>query len=420
MKRFLVALMLMASSALFGEINQPAYEVGYKTYTIIGNTPVLSQYVDYENAQWLPSVLPELGSGWVYIDNNGQLGGVIFPILDRKLFMHVFIEYDPNEATYTRNSPRQLLNAMRGTVYDNLGNDDYIAPLSNIFGFGFAGDAGLLSWGINMKLYADQYSRETKAGATETKLANATFRLELTPSVSMKMDSWRMDAGLNFLYQWISNETSTPSFTYPYDYSGNAEFSVYGRAMFDVSKFTTLMGALSFGYAGAADKMANDTMSLDNTYLAAKMGVLVKPIERLTLGSNFLFYHCWGGLENKVTAGGATTTNQNDGHLILFNFTQTADFKVAEWFTLKAGIGKDIFVNTGTAKVITAAATATADSYDNNFDIGKFIGFGIDYKEFNLTALMNFDILTEGPDFISGRGPWVNPMAFMATIHYRW
>ncbi len=420
MRKIVAALALLASWALFGEINQPAYEVGYKTYTILGNTPVLSQYVDYENALWLPSVLPELGSGWVYIDNNGQLGGVIFPILDRKLYMHVFIEYDPNEANYTRNSPRQLVNAMRGTLYNNLGNDDYIAPLSNIFGFGFAGDAGLLSWGVNLKLYADQYSRETEAGGTTTKLANSTFRLELTPSVSMKMDSWRMDAGFNFLYQWISNETSTAGFIYPYDYSGNAEFSLYGRAMFDLTKYTTMTGAISFGYAGASDELTDDTMSLDNTYLAAKMGVLVKPIERLTLGSNFLFYHCWSGLENKVTTVAGTTTTQNNGNLILFNFTQTADFKVADWFTLKAGIGKDIFVTVGGNKVTAAGTTATADSYDNNFDIGKFIGFAIDYKEFNLTALMNFDILTEGPDFISGRGPWVNPMAFMATIHYRW
>jgi len=413
--------MLLVSSTLFGEINQPAYEVGYKTYTVFGNTPVLSQWVDYENALWLPSVLPELEKGWVYIDNNGQLGGVIFPLLERSLFMHVFIEYDPNEATYTRNSPRQLVNAMRGTTFDTIGNDDYIAPLSNIFGFGFAGNADVFTWGVNLKLYADQYSRESKTGATETKLSNSTFRLELTPSISMKQEAWRMDFGLNLLYQWISNETTTPGFTYPYDYSGNGEFALYGRAMFDVSEYTTLMGALSFGYAGASDKMDDNRVSIDYTYLAAKMGVMVKPVDRLTLGSNFLFYHCWGGSEHIVSVGTTKTTDENSGNVILFNFTQTADFRVADWFTLKAGIGKNIVINVDQTKtIVTATPTTINDSYDNNFDIGKFIGFGIDYKEFNLTALMNFDILTEGPDFISGRGPWVNPMAFMATIHYRW
>jgi hypothetical protein len=151
------------------------------------------------------------------------------------------------------------------------------------------------------------------------------------------------------------------------------------------------------------------------------MGVLVKPVERLTLGSNFLFYHVWGGYEHKVTVGPATSTTEDSGNLLLFNFTQTADFKVCDWFTLKAGIGKDIFVSLGqTRTIITATPTTTDNRYDNNFDIGKFIGFAIDYKEFNLTALMNFDILTEGPVFITGRTGWVDPMAFMATIHYRW
>ena len=397
-----------------GEINRPVYEIGYRSYTVAGNTPILPLFVDYENAQWLPSVIPELGSGWVYIDNNGQLGGVVFPLLDRKLFMQVFVEYDPNEANYTRNSPRQMVATMRGTVYDTIGDDAYIAPLSNVFGFGFSGDAGLLTWGVNLKLSADQYSRKSDVAGVKSTLANATYRLDFTPSISMRGSAWRADLGLDFLYQWISNETSTTGYVYPYDYSGNAEFSLYGRAMYEITKYTTLVGGLSFGYAGAADKLTGDRITLDNTYLGLKFGVVVKPVERLTLGSNFLFYHTWGGLVEKTAASKAT----RNGNLLLFNFTQTADFKVCDWFTLKAGIGKDIYVMTGEVK--TTVPDVVNSSYDNNFDIGKFLGFSILYKELTMTALVNFDLITRGPNFISGGGGWVDPMAFMATINYRW
>jgi len=412
-------MVVLISTMLFAEINRPAYETGYRSYTIFGNTPILPIFVDYENAQWLPSVLPELGKGWVYIDNNGQLGGVVFPLLDRKLFMQVFVEYDPNEANYIKNSPRQIVGITRGTVYDTIGDDDYIAPLSNTFGFGFSGDAGPLTWGINLKLYADQYSRESKVGGVKNTLSNSTYRIELTPSVSKKGQGWRADAGLNFLYQWISNETSTEGYEYPYNYSGNAEFALYGRAMYDLTKYTTLVGGLSFGYAGASDDLKDNTASLDNTYLGLKFGALIKPLERLTLGSNFLFYHCWGGMEHKVTVGDTTTKTTTNGNELLFNFTQTVDFAVTDWFTLKAGSGKDIIATVGDSKTTVAGASATGASYDNSFDIGKFIGASFLYKELTLTMLLNFDFLTRGPNFISG-ATWVDPMAFVATLNYRW
>ncbi|HSA32590.1 MAG TPA: hypothetical protein P5077_02575 [bacterium] len=419
MKKMVFLFSLFAAIALNAEINRPVYETGYESYAPLGNTPVLSQFVTFEDAYWLPSVLPELGKGWVYINNNGQYGGVIFPLLERKLFMHVFVEYDPNEANYTRNSPRQLVEIMRGVSFDTLGNDEYIAPLSNIFGFGFAGDVGTLSWGVNLKLYADQYSRKTTTPATTATLSNSTFRLEFTPSISMKRDEWRMDAGFNLLGQWISNETSNQAFVYPYDYAGNAEFAIYGRMMYDITKYTTLMGNLSFGYAGASDKLDNDHVSLDNTYLVLKGGALIKPVERLTLGSNFSFYHAWQGLNRTTSPGGVTTKTEDSGNLLVFNFTQTADFKPCDWFTLKAGIGKNIIVNVSTDKVIVPAGTSTNDDYDNNFDIGKFIGFAIDYKEFNFTAVMNFDVFTEGPYLLTGRA-WANPMAFVASLNYQW
>jgi len=419
MKKLVLVLSLCVTAMLFAEINQPAYNTGYRSYTLFGNTPILPLFVDYENAQWLPSVLPELGKGWVYIDNNGQLGGVVFPLLDRKIFMQVFVEYDPNEANYITNSPRQLVAITRGTVFDTIGDDAYIAPLSNIFGFGFSGDAGMMTWGVNLKLYADQYSRETKAGGTTTTLSNATYRLELTPSISMKQQAWRADAGLNFLYQWISNETSTDGYTYPYNYSGNAEFALYGRAMYDLTKYTTLMGGFSFGYAGASDNLEDNKVSLNNTYLGLKFGALIKPVERLTHGSNFLFYHAWGGVERKVTVGGTTTKTTVNGNELCFNFTQTVDFKVTDWFTLKAGIGKDIIADVGDTKTTVAGSSATSESYDNRFDIGKFIGASFFYKEMTLTMLLNFDFLTRGPNFISGAN-WVDPMAFVATLNYRW
>jgi len=460
MRQFFLVMVVLISTMLFAEINRPAYETGYRSYTIFGNTPILPIFVDYENAQWLPSVLPELGKGWVYIDNNGQLGGVVFPLLDRKLFMQVFVEYDPNEANYIKNSPRQIVGITRGTVYDTIGDDDYIAPLSNtfgfgfsgdagpltwginlklyadqysreskvggvkntlsnIFGFGFSGDAGPLTWGINLKLYADQYSRESKVGGVKNTLSNSTYRIELTPSVSKKGQGWRADAGLNFLYQWISNETSTEGYEYPYNYSGNAEFALYGRAMYDLTKYTTLVGGLSFGYAGASDDLKDNTASLDNTYLGLKFGALIKPLERLTLGSNFLFYHCWGGMEHKVTVGDTTTKTTTNGNELLFNFTQTVDFAVTDWFTLKAGSGKDIIATVGDSKTTVAGASATGASYDNSFDIGKFIGASFLYKELTLTMLLNFDFLTRGPNFISG-ATWVDPMAFVATLNYRW
>lgn len=419
MRQFFLVMVVLISTMLFAEINRPAYETGYRSYTIFGNTPILPIFVDYENAQWLPSVLPELGKGWVYIDNNGQLGGVVFPLLDRKLFMQVFVEYDPNEANYIKNSPRQIVGITRGTVYDTIGDDDYIAPLSNTFGFGFSGDAGPLTWGINLKLYADQYSRESKVGGVKNTLSNSTYRIELTPSVSKKGQGWRADAGLNFLYQWISNETSTEGYEYPYNYSGNAEFALYGRAMYDLTKYTTLVGGLSFGYAGASDDLKDNTASLDNTYLGLKFGALIKPLERLTLGSNFLFYHCWGGMEHKVTVGDTTTKTTTNGNELLFNFTQTVDFAVTDWFTLKAGSGKDIIATVGDSKTTVAGASATGASYDNSFDIGKFIGASFLYKELTLTMLLNFDFLTRGPNFISG-ATWVDPMAFVATLNYRW
>lgn len=420
MKKMVLLLSLFAAVALNAEINRPVYETGYETYAPLGNTPVLSQFLGFEEAYWLPSVLPELEKGWVYINNNGQYGGVIFPLLERKLFMHVFVEYDPNEANYTRNSPRQLVEIMRGASYDTLGTDEYIAPLSNVFGFGFAGDAGSLSWGVNLKLYADQYSEKTTAtGADDQILSNGTFRLELTPSISMKRDTWRMDAGLNILGQWISNETSDQTFVYPYDYAGNAELALYGRMMYDITKYTTLMGGLSFGYAGASDPLENNKASVDNTYLILKGGAVIKPVERLMLGSNFSFYHWWQGINHTVSAGGATTRTEGSGNLLVFNFTQTADFKPCDWFTLKAGIGKNIFVNVGTDKVIIPAGTTTDHGYTNNFDIGKFVGFAIDYKEFNLTAVMNFDLFTDGPYLLTGRA-WANPMAFVASMNYKW
>lgn len=427
MKRLFVALILIGVWGIcLAEVDIPVYQTGYRT-TLMGNTPILSIWEDRENSLYLPSVLPTLEKGSVYLDYNGTWGGIVIPAFGRKLYFHLFAQYDD---LYIINSPRAVLYMLEGPAsgsdYSDKTEADFIAPLNTIFGFGIAGKFGNLSAGANVKIYGSIYKKEHKVNDVDTNNKNQSFRFELTPSVSYKVPSLRVDGGVNFLYQWIDNSTNIDNYSYPYSYTGNAEFSIYGRTIAKITDYSDIVAALGFGYMGASQSVGEvgakpkHSDNLDVIYLNVKGGFILKPLTWLTSGTSVIMQYRYFGWDTKLD----NSTSELSGNSVDLTFAQTVDFKICDWFSLKAGLGKTVNIISGDSKTIThvgdTTTTTTDSEYNDAFPFGKFVGMAFDYKGFNLTAVINFDLLTKGPNVISGNSLGADSMMLLATMSYSW
>jgi len=439
------------------------YNMNYQTgsftyaessYLTIGNTPLLTTLSARESGKiqeslYVPSILAELKRGEFYIGQlyKGVDGiGIVVPSESKKLVGHLFF----NLGNQAQRDPQTVLQDMGritmtgvdvfGTGGDgnndgvNGNNRDFIPTLKLFAGGGVGYDMDGIYLGANLKYYRNSNIASSYAPASDetVEVANLAQRIDITPSVSTNLAGGKIDGGINFVYQWINNSIDA-DYTYPYTYDGNMEVSLFSRYMMNISDWTTLSASMSLGYLPASSDLkvaGNDnfkgSVDLSEFTFATRIGAVLKPIESLTSATSFHMSYVGQDISAKEDDSVVVANSSAEDSETLFMFHQTLKYNLVDWFALKGGATKMFFTKTISGKRTSVTDAGTTTNYDNSntFNgegIGKYVGFELNYLNFNFETLLNVDFITNGPEFLSGGELGKNnDLGFVSNLSYRW
>lgn len=403
-------------------------------------TPLLSLTRDRKDILYLPSTISVLGKGEVYLDNQSFNNawpdnvGAIIPTAGRKLFFNLYLFRHNN----VFNDPQNLMSELDPAEFagiSDLSSDNFIAPLILFGGGGFSYNFGGFHLGMGMKYYTNalknKTTNETAGTKVDTGSDHLSQKLEFTPSFTVMRERFSVDFGFNFAYQWINNTIHTENRGFRYDYTGNPEFSLYGRGDYQITDWSAFTASLAFGYipfdSAVIDVSNSDKIGkreYDDMLFDLRLGVRITPIEDLvsTTGIAYLAKYSKRFAKDVVTDD-LYYSEKNIEKFHTFYITQMVEYQMTDWFSMKAGVGKTFRISKyeDTEKEDQSESRTdknVSQTLDTGDGFGKYVGLGFHYRNFRLDTVVNLGIITKGPYMITGNN--LNEMAYLANLSYDW
>lgn len=383
--------------------------------TRFGLIPILSDTNDRTDGYYLPSVLAANKEGYAFIDSNFTKGGIILPFLGKSLVV---------SAWYENGNSRALVDVPQIMAMLQPGGPD-MPDTKHLMGLGFGGNINRnIALGLNFRYLLGRKEDRDASGANVDRHKVNTDRIELTPSITFRQGSLFVDFGINIDFQWMTEKAEG---TYEYDrvttYDSNADFAMFARTGFSVTKFWGLAMSTGFGVLPLSEDMLAPgktkiaTVDLDSYFWNFKVGSIIKPNEWMKIHPSLLFtgYHARDVVKQIDVPVPEKTTNKLDA--VTISLMLGMDLTPVDWFSLKAGVVKDFDVLDQNDSRIVADRSSSYYRTDEGF--GAYFGPTFMWKGFSFISMINLDFFTEGPYMISGNA-MTSDWAYVATVEYKW
>jgi len=391
-----------------------SYEAVERT-TRFGLIPILSDTNDRTDGYYLPSVLAANKEGFAFIDSNFTKGGLIVPFLGKSLVV---------SAWYENGNSRNLVDipqimSMLQPAGPNMPDTKHLMGLS------LGGNINQnIALGLNFRYLLGRSDEKNVSGTTVDRYKVNTDRIELTPSITFRKDSLFVDFGINIDFQWMTEKAEG---TYEYDrattYESNADFAMFARTGFSVTKFWDFAMSAGFGVLPLSEKQLAPgnteiaTVDLDSYFWNFKAGSIIKPNEWMKIHPSLLFtgYHVKDVVKQIDVSVPEKTTDKLNA--VTISLMLGMDLTPVDWFSLKAGVVKDFLVLDQSDLAIVADTSSNDYRIDEGF--GAYFGPTFMWKDFSFISMINLDFFTQGPYMISGNAMTAN-WAYVATVEYKW
>ena len=384
--------------------------------TRFGLIPILSDTNDRTDGYYLPSVLAANKEGFAFIDSNFTKGGLVVPFLGKSLVV---------SAWYENGNSRNLVDVPQIMSMLQPGGPD-MPDTNHLMGLSFGGNINQnIALGLNFRYLLGRYDNKSVSGTTVDRYKVNTDRIELTPSITFRKDSLFLDFGINIDFQWMTEKAEG---AYEYDrettYESNADFAMFARSGFSITKFSSLVLSAGFGVLPLSEKQLAPgkievaTVDIDSYFWNFKVGSIIKPTEWMKIHPSLLFtgYHL-KDVEKQL--GGVLTPEKTTNKLnaVAISLMLGMDLTPVDWFSLKAGVVKDFDVLDQNDSRIVADRSSNYYKIDEGF--GAYFGPTFMWKGFSFISMINLDFFTQGPYMISGNAMTSN-WAYVATVEYKW
>lgn len=412
-KIFYLLMFLFFALNVYGQ----AYEAVERT-TRFGLLPILSDTKDRTDGYYLPSVLAANKEGYAFIDSNFTKGGLIVPFLGKSLVV---------SAWYENGNTRNLVDIpnIMGTLQPG---GPAMPDTKHLMGFGFGGNINQnIALGLNFRYLLGRSEEKDTAGPVTNRYKVNTDRIELTPSITFRKGILFLDFGLNIDFQWMTEKAEG---TFEYDrtttYESNADFSMFVRNGFTVTKFSELVMSAGFGVLPVSEKQLAlvggtntkvATVDLDSYFWNFKVGSIIKPTEWMKIHPSLLFsgFHQKNVIKQiNVPTPEKATSKMN---AVTISLMLGMDLTPVDWFSLKAGVVKDFLVVDDSDSTVVADTSSLDYRIDEGF--GAYFGPSFMWKGFSFISMINLDFFTQGPYLISGNAMTTN-WAYVASVEYKW
>ncbi len=396
-----------------------------ETTVFIDNLPLLTLDSKRENSIVFPSIMSFLDKRKVvYVDKNGNQGGLIY--FYKKTSFQVY--YNANSGFF-RNTPQGIVD-LKMSDFQSIINGGVAYKFNKFFSFG-SNLAFFFANNDNTKLVDSKESSKTKETNNDTTrkvdFYSDAYKIQFTPSLSIKTQKQKFDIGSIIEYQWINYSTIDPLLTY----TKNMKFSFYARELFQITKYTKV--SASAGFSTIPDffvSLKDKTSKVDQTILYLKSGIILNPVKRLKLSSYVSFIKenfDWYERNFKKKLFQKQSKENLLAHLGGFAKIETFShcFFKAGFLTIFSEHQNPLnidFDNKGQSDVVSknAAFNTENSEIDINFVNMIFYYFGFLYKNKGLSAeLIINPSLINYPFFLNGNS--LKETSFLvATVEYAW
>ncbi len=212
MKKIIIILVLFQSlhflfaTEYFSNLQNP-YILNETTF-LVYNLPVLTLKSKRENSIALPSTMSLSDKKLFYLDLNGKRGGIIYPF--KKLAIQFYFNIEKELFEYTPS----------GIIYQKTSSFD------SLIGTG-------LSYKLSKYIYVGLNTAYFFVNSKEVFSSNnVLYRIQATPSITIKTKKHQFDIGGFFEYLWLKYWDSTKN------YKNNKQMSFYLRESYQITKYS--------------------------------------------------------------------------------------------------------------------------------------------------------------------------------------